>query len=393
MGKEKPSSTVLTSETTQPPTSTEANSPTRTVSNRRSFLKRSMIAGAAATAGAGILARGIPAFAQETKASSLTKGDIAILRFLATAELIETDLWQQYAELGGLTPGQLPVETAPFTPMNSYQAAFMNLDPDGPQYISSNTGDEQSHAEFLNAYLIAKGAEPVDLDAFRTLPSSQADGAQQIGRLTNLMDLTVDTSWFTRYRSVENPDFGATFPQAINLVNVTGIPRNNDDFGPPNHVQAIANTAAFHFGTIEQGGSTLYSAMAQKAHNVEVLRIVVSIGGDEVAHFLEWVDFAGNGVQPPIAPFTDPVSGLTFPNFDATVNPSLQTNLIFPIPCEFIGPNLPRCAVIRPTNPKGIAAGVVSFLTAMGLFIGQSPTFFKLLNTLANQADAAQRGF
>ena len=269
----------------------------------------------------------------------------------------------------------------------------MNLDPDGPQYVSSNTTDEQSHAEFLNAYLIAKGAEPVDLDAFRTLPSSQADGAQQIGRLTNLMDLTVDTSWFTRYRSVENPDFGATFPQAINLVNVTGIPRNNDDFGPPNHVQAIANTAAFHFGTIEQGGSTLYSAMAQKAHNVEVLRIVVSIGGDEVAHFLEWVDFAGNGVQPPIAPFTDPVSGLTFPNFDATVNPSLQTNLIFPIPCEFIGPNLPRCAVIRPTNPKGIAAGVVSFLTAMGLFIGQSPTFFKLLNTLANQADAAQRGF
>jgi hypothetical protein len=361
--------------------------------NRRTFLKNSVVAGAVATVGAGILGSGMPAFAQQPSNSKLTAGDIAILRFLAAAELIETDLWQQYAELGGLTPGQLPVETAPFTPMNSYQAAFMNLDPDGPQYISSNTTDEQSHAEFLNAYLISKGAEPVDFDAFRNLPSSQATGAQQIGRLTNLMNLTVDTSWYTRYRSAQNPDFGATFPQAIDLVNVTAIPRDNGDFGPANHVQAIANTAAFHFGTIEQGGSSLYSAMAQKANNVEVLKIIVSIGGDEVAHFLEWVDFAGNGVQPTVAPFTDPVSGLTFPNFDATVNPSLQTNLIFPVACEFISPNLPRCAVIRPTNPTEIALGVVNFLTDMGLFIGQPPAFFKLLTTLAHQADAAQRGF
>jgi Ferritin-like domain len=351
-----------------------------------------VVAGAA-TMGAGILAGRLPAFAATENSSPLTTGDIAILRFLAAAELIETDLWQQYAELGGLTPGQLPVETAPFKPMNSYQAAFMNLDSDGPQYISSNTNDELSHAEFLNAYLISKGAEPVDLDAFRTLPSSQAKGAQQIGRLTNLMNLTVDTSWFTRYRSPLNPDFGATFPQAINLVNVTAIPQTNEDFAPKNHIQAIANVAAFHFGTIEQGGSTLYSAMAQKASNLQVLQIVVSIGGDEVAHFLEWVDFAGNGVQPPVAPFTDPVSGLTFPNFDATVDPSIQTNLIFPVPCEFISPNLPRCAVIRPTNPKGIAMGVVNFLTAMNLFAGQSPAFFKALNVLARQADAAQRGF
>jgi hypothetical protein len=277
--------------------------------------------------------------------------------------------------------------------MNSYQAAFMNLDPDGPQYVSSNTGDEQSHAEFLNAYLISIGADPVDLDAFRTLPSSQAKGAQQIGRLTNLMNLTVDTSWYTRYRSPLNPDLGATFPQAIDLVNVPGIPLTDADFEPGHHIQAIANTAAFHFGTIERGGSTLYSAFVQKATNLQVLQILVSIGGDEVAHFLEWVDFAGNGVQPPVAPFTDPVSGLTFPNFDKTFNPALQTNLIFPVPCEFISPNLPHCAVIRPTNPKGIAKGVVAFLTAMGLFIGQSPAFFKTLNTLAQQADAAQRGF
>ena len=356
---------------------------------RRSFLKGLGVAGAALTGGS------LLAAASETAQTTgiVTSGDVALLRFVAAAELIEADMWQQYAELGGLTPGQLPVETAPFTPMNSYQAAFMNLDSDGPQYISSNTNDELTHAEFLNAYLISLGAEPVDFDAFRTLPSSQATGAQQIGRLTNLMNLTVDTSWYTRYRSTKNPDFGATFPQAIDLVRVTGIPRTDEDFKPKHHIQAIANTAAFHFGTIEQGGSTLYSAFVQKATNLEVLRILVSIGGDEVAHFLEWVDFAGNGVQPPIAPFTDPITELTFPNFDKTVNPALQTNLIFPVPCEFISPDLPVCAVIRPTNPKGIAKAVVAFLTAMGIFIGQTPEFVKTLNTLARQADAAERGF
>jgi hypothetical protein len=380
---------TASSEPTASPSQPSSESHSRNGLKRRSFLKGIGMAGAALTGG--------PLLAAATTTSQttgiITSGDVALLRFVAAAELIESDLWQQYAELGGLTPGQLPVETAPFKPMNSYQAAFMNLDSDGPQYISSNTGDEQSHAEFLNAYLISIGAEPVDLDAFRTLPSSQAKGAQQIGRLTNLMNLTVDTSWYTRYRSTLNPDLGATFPQAIDLVNVPGIPLTDADFEPPHHIQAIANTAAFHFGTIEQGGSTLYSAFVQKATNLEVLRILVSIGGDEVAHFLEWVDFAGNGVQPPIAPFTDPISGLTFPNFDKTVNPALQTNLIFPVPCEFISPNLPNCAVIRPTNPKGIAKGVVAFLTAMGLFIGQSPAFFKTLNTLAQQADAAQRGF
>jgi Ferritin-like domain len=381
---------IVSSEATVSSSQPSSESRSKNGLKRRSFLKGIGMAGAALT-GAPLLAAASKTTGQTT--GIVTSGDVAILRFVAAAELIEADLWQQYAELGGLTPGQLPVETAPFKPMNSYQAAFMNLDPDGPQYVSANTGDEQSHAEFLNAYLLSIGADPVDLDVFRTLPSSQATGAQQIGRLTNLMNLTIDTSWYTRYRSTQNPDLGGTFPQAIDLVNVTGIPRTDADFKGKNHVQAIANTAAFHFGTIEQGGSTLYSAMAQKATNLEVLRILVSIGGDEVAHFLEWVDFSGNGVQPPVAPFTDPISGLTFPNFDKTVNPSLQTNLIFPVPCEFISSDLPLCAVIRPTNPDGIATGVADFLTAMGLFTGQSPEFFKALRTLANQADAAQRGF
>ncbi len=298
-------------------------------------------------------------------------------------KLIESDLWQQYTELGGVTNGT----------QNPYQLALQQLDGDGSQYIASNTLDEISHANFLNAYLKLRGAAPVNLNKFRTLPSSQAAGAHQIGRLTNLMQLTVDTSYYTRYRSKSNPDFGATYPQAIELVDLPAIPRDNSDFGPTNHIQAIANTAAFHFGFIEQGGSSLYSAMAQKASDAEVLRVVLSIGGDEVAHFLEWVDFAGNGVQSPIAPFTDPTNDLTFPDFNATGNPRLQTNLIFPVPCEFINAALPRCAVIRPTDPQGIAAGAVKALTDDGLFIGQSTDFFDTLSRMAEAADAAQRSF
>jgi hypothetical protein len=352
--------------------------------SRRSFLKKSMVAGAAVTMGAGLLTTGMKAMAQVRKNNApLSDGDIAILRFLATAELIESDLWEQYAELGGLTSGT----------QNAYQLALQQLDGDGSQYITSNTLDEMTHATFLNAYLKSKGAAPVNLDSFRTLPSSQASGAKQIGRLTNLMDLTVDTSWYVRYRSKQNPDFGATFPQAVTISGKPAIPRDNTDFGPADHIQAIADTAAFHFGSIEQGGSSLYSAMAQKANDVEVLQIIVSIGGDEVAHFLEWVDFAGNGASAPLAPLTDPVTGLFIPDLNASGSPLTQTNLIFPVPCQFIDPTLPHCSVIRPTDPDGIAAGAVKFLTDSGLFTGQSARFFEQLNNLAAAADAAQRGF
>ena len=354
-------------------------------------MKKGLLAGTA-TVGAGLIG--------SNKASGQilrpTRGDIAILSFLAAAELIETDMWDQYAELGGLTPGQLPVETtATFTPMNSYQAAMMNLDSDGPQYISSNNLDEQSHAAFLNAYLESIGAPAVNLDKFRTLPSSTAEGAQNIGRLTNLMNLTVDTSWFTRYHSATNPDLGATFGQAITLANVPGIPRNNADFKLSN-IQAIANIAAFHFGFIEQAGSSLYATLSQQVHNPEVLKITLSIGGDELCHFLEWVDFAGNSVQPTVAPL-DAANGLpAFPNFDVadpvSPNPLLQTNLIFPVPCEFISSKLPKCAVIRPTSPGQIdAIGAINGFIADGLFIGQPQSFIELLLTLAAEADAAQR--
>src|ERR1700688_1770520 len=277
--------------------------------NRRSLLQKGVMAGAA-TVGAGFFGAGKAALGRASP-SSLNKGDLAILRFLAAAELIESDLWIQYAALGGIGDNP-PIEIDPTPMLNNYQVALSNLDGDGPQYITSNTIDEISHAAFLNGYLESKGADPVNFDEFRTLQGSTATGAQEIGRLTNLMHLNVDTSWFVRYRSATNPDFGATFPQAININNRTAIPITNADFGDANHIQVIANTAAFHFGYIEQGGSSLYAALSQKVTSLEVLKITLGIGGDEIAHFLEWVDFAGNGVQPPVAPVSS--GGLIFPN-------------------------------------------------------------------------------
>ena len=367
-------------------------------------MQKGALAAGAATAGA-VLASGDKfAFGQSFE-DRITKGDIAILRFLAAAEILESDLWTQYAELGGIGTNP-PIELDPNEPLNNYQIALSNLDSDGPQYIASNTLDEISHATFLNAYLESKGAEPVSLEEFRTLEGSTATGSSGNKRLTNLMHLNVDTSWYVRYRSTTNPDFGATFPQALTLQNVTAIPRNDGDFnGAPNpnfagndHIQAIANVAAFHFGMIEQGGSSLYSTLSRKVTSLEVLKITIGIGGDEIAHFLEWTDFAGNGVQAPVAPFTDPISGLSFPDFFA--NPPLQPpnlvqpSLIFPVPCEFISPNLPHCAVIRPSDDRFAGAqAAVTALTNDGLFTGQSTKFFQTLMQLAEQADAAVREF
>src|SRR5271156_4381706 len=368
--------------------------------NRRSLLKSGLLAGGAAvvSAGTGLFSGGKSAFGQEfalgqNSGGGLTRGDVAILRFLAVAELIESDLWTQYAELGGIGNNP-PIEVDPNQQLNSYQAALSNLDGDGPQYITSNTNDEISHATFLNGYLESKGADPVDFSEFETLQGSTATGAENIGRLTNLQHLNVDTSWFVRYRSATNPDFGATFPQAINITNRTAIPITNADFDNPNHIQVIANTAAFHFGYIEQGGSSLYQALSQKVSSLEVLKITLGIGGDEIAHFLEWVDFSGNGVQAPVAPVTD--GGLTFPDFFA--NPPLQPpslvqpSLIFPVPCEFISPNLPHCAVIRPSDDRfGGAVATIASFTQDGLFFGQSKKFLKVLQQLAEEADSTSR--
>jgi hypothetical protein len=284
-------------------------------------------------------------------------------------------------------------------------AALSNLDGDMPQYIADNTDDELSHAAFLNAYLRSKGADPVNLDQFRTLPSSKAAGARQIGRLTNLMKLDVDTSWYVRYRSSENPDLGATFPQAVKITRQPAIPLDDADTPPglpapvpplgaqESRMQAIANTAGFHFGYIEQGGSSLYSIMALKATSLEVLRIVVSIGGVETNHFSLWHDKAGNAVNQPLAGVTDPQTGVTFPNLNAKGGELNQTNLILPEPSKFLHRNLPACSVVRPTlDQLGGAVATIESFTADRLFEGQSAKFFATVHQLARKADAAHRG-
>ena len=361
----------------------------RRVVGRRSFLKGVGLAGAAALPGSALLSGNALA-----SASRLRAGDVAILRLLAAVELIESDLWQQYSELGGVNGGNA-----------AYMAALSNLDGDMPQYIADNTDDELSHAAFLNAYLESKGAEPVNLDKFRTLPSSKATGAKQRGRLTNLMRLDVDTSWYVRYRSTQNPDLGATFPQAVNIRREPAIPLNDTDTPPGNpapvppvgaqqtRMQAIANTAGFHFAYIEQGGSSLYSIMALKATSLEVLRIIVSIGGVETNHFSLWHDKAGNAVAQPLAGVTDPETGVTFPDLNAKGGELNQTNLILPEPCRFLDSRLPACSIVRPTLDRlGGAVATIESFTADRLFEGQSQKFFNTVHKLAREADTAQRG-
>ncbi len=365
--------------------------------NRRSFVKGGLSV-AGATVGAGVLGSSSSVLAQEgpeEHSGRLTPGDAALLRFAAVAEILETDFWVQYNELGGVQDSEVPGGSG----NPAYTAALTVLDSDMAQYIHDNTDDEFTHQNFLNAYLASKGADTVNLEQFRTLPGSTAMGSSGKPRLTNLMKLTLDTGWWTRYRSSShNPDLDPhfTFPQAIPTLAVgehTAIPRTDDDTKDSNFLQAIANTAAFHFPTIEQGGNSLYPSMAQRATSVEVLRILISIGPTETMHFQTWSDKAGNA--PPLTA-VDPATGVsvTFPDLNSSPfgGEDFQTNLIMPEPCPFLSRKLPPCSIIRPTETRGIAMGVVNFLTAMGLFKGQPKAFFELLHDLAEDADDARRG-
>jgi hypothetical protein len=371
-------------------------------SNRRSFIRIGAVAGAAATVGAGILSSGLRALAEtDHKGPAITKGDIAILQFLAAAEIIESDLWEQYTELGGVQDAE---EHGVNGGSPLYMAALEILDSDMPQYIHDNTDDEKSHQAFINSYLESIGADPVNLDQFANLPSSKATGAADIGRLTNLMNLNVDTSFWTRYRSGNhNPDLDPNFVfgQAEKIVNRTAIPRSDDDlngpaniapFNVPDHLNAIAFTAGFHFCAIEQGGSSLYPSLAQRVTNVEVLRILLSIGPTETSHFQTWHDKAGNVLT---LTDVDPVTGskVHFQELAGNTSESLQGNLIMPEPCPFLSRKFQPCSIIRPTNTTGAAMGAVQALTNDGLFIGQSKDFFAAITKLAQAADAAQRGF
>lgn len=372
----------------------------KTEIDRRTFVKKGLSAAGIATAGAGLLANGSSLLAEKEerepmeRRGRLSRGDAALLRFAAAAEILETDFWVQYNELCGIPDKEVPGGTG----NPAFSAALSMLDADMAQYVHDNTDDEFTHQNFLNAYLESRGADSVNLEQFRTLPGSTATGSSGKQRLTNLMELTLDTSWWTRYRSsTHNPDLDPnfTFPQAIPTLAVgkhTAIPRTDDDTMDSNFLQAIANTAGFHMPTIEQGGNSLYPSMAQRASSVEVLRILISIGPTETMHFQTWADKAGNAI-----PLTakDPVTGVsvTFPDLNSSPfgGEDFQTNLIMPEPCPFLSRKLPPCSIIRPTETRGIATGVVKFLTAMGLFIGQSPAFFSLLRDLASDADQARR--
>ena len=374
--------------------------------NRRSFLKKGFATGTA-TLGAGLLAHSLPAFAEdadEDDGGGLTRGDAAILRFLAALEIIESDLWEQYWELGGTQDNEFAKATGG-NPL--YTAALTILDSDMAEYIHDNTDDEFTHVAFLRAYLASKNAstEQIDLlsgNRFRTLTGSMAEGSAGKMRLTNLTELSVDTSFWTRYRSSKNnPDLdpGFTFAQAVKGLNIgrhPAIPRTDADTAgstistPTDHLKAIAFTAGFHFAFIEQGGTSIYPSLAQRVTSRQVLRVLLSIGPTETMHFQTWQDKAGNAT-----PLTDidPITKATVTFVDLTKNQpeSLQSNLIMPEPCPFLNRKFPPVSIIRPTATKGAAMGALKALTADGLFIGQDREFFDLLRDLAEDADAARR--
>ena len=374
---------------------------TRRRANRRTFLKNGAVAAGAVTVGAGLVSRPLSVFAEE-KNGSLPPGDAAILRFLAAAEIIETDLWIQYNELGGVQDMEVP-GVAGGNPL--YTAALQLLDGDMPQYIHDNTDDEISHFKFINAYLAARGADIVDLSPFATIPGSTAKGSTGKHRLTNLMNLTVDTTFWSRYRiDSKNPDLDPSFkfPEPVDIDNRTAIPRSNADTAgssfdssgnlvATDHLKAIAFTAGFHFAFIEQGGTSLYPSLAQRVTSPEVLRILLSIGPTETMHFQTWQDKAGNAT--PLKD-TDPITGahIEFKDLKTNQPESLQANLIMPEPTPFLDRKFPIVSIIRPTETKGAAMAAVKALTDDGLFIGQkNPKFFDLLHDLAEDADEAQR--
>jgi hypothetical protein len=372
------------------------NNSEKKIKHRRSFISRRSFLGTSFALGAGTLGAGLlPSIRTAEASGGLTPGDAALLRFPAALELLEADFWIQYNELGGIQDSEVPGGTG----NPDYTEALAVLDEDMDQYIHDNTDDEITHHTFLNAYLMSKGAAPANLDPFRTLMGSTATGVNPalIGRrLTNLTQLTIDTSWWTRYRDdSHNPDLDPNhvFPQAVPTLGVnqhTAIPRTDADTTDPNFLQAIANTAGFHFPTIEQGGNSLYPSLAQRATHEETIRILISIGPTETMHFQTWSDKAGNA---PSLTAVDPVTGVsvTFPDLDVA-NELFKKNLIMPEPCPFLDRSLPIVSIIRPTKTEGVAMGALRFLTDMGLFIGQSPAFFAYMAGLARDADHAHHG-
>lgn len=347
------------------------------ISTRRSFLKSSAAIGAGVLLPT-LLTKGGDANSVFAKTNGErltygrlpvpTNGDIHVLRFLAAAEIIEDDLWQQYCELAVNNPG--------------YKQALNQIDPSLVRYICDDARDERSHAHLINAYLMQIGQAPVSLEAFRTLPSSTATGANRGGRITNLNNLTVDTSWYFRYRGTGNPDFGHKYSQIVDIINHSTIPQGTTQ--SQMDLQLLAHSAAFHFAAIEQGGSSLYLSLIPKVTDLNVLAILSSIGPVEVYHFAVFHKSLES-----IFPISG--NGLTFP--DLKGNPNLA-QAIFPAPTTFLSTSLPTTSVIRPRNTN--TAGAVAAATGLvqsGLFSGQPQAFFDAVTALATNADAAVRAF
>ncbi|MDQ6663638.1 MAG: ferritin-like domain-containing protein [Acidobacteriota bacterium] len=340
----------------------QINPPKNRPTSRRSFFRGAAIGGV----GVGLGALVGPRQAVAAGVPGITPGDLDILRFLAAAETLETDLWDQYWELAAGN--------------EAYGRALNNIEDELVTYTCDVAANERSHEQLINAFLVANGQAPVLLDDFRTLPSSNATGAQHLGRLTNLMELTVDTSWYLRYRDPGNPDFGDTYPQFIEIKDRAVIP-------PTDHIselsmQIIANAAAFHFANSEELGASIYPALAQKVTNIEVLKILLSIGPTEAYFF---------------AAFHQSLEGLPAISGDGLTFPDVKIDHLgghhIPRNSKFLQPGLPQVCVIRPiSTAKAGAVNQIVSGTKANLYKGQSQQFFDFLMGLATKADAAVRG-
>ncbi|MGI8858366.1 MAG: ferritin-like domain-containing protein [Thermomicrobiales bacterium] len=347
------------------------------LNSRRSFLGKGLAVGAG-TLGAAILSNTLVFDGVSAASGEITDGDVAILKWLAAAELIEADLWNQYAVMARDNP--------------DYNAALTTVDDSSPRYALDTTDDEVSHHMLLNAFLKASHQQAVNFDRFRTIPSPKVPGATKTPNLTNLTDLTVDTSWWARYRSNLNPDFGASFPQLVEIKHRPAIPTATGIVGDA--MQAIADVALFHFVTIEQGGTSLYPTLALKVTNVDVLRILVSIGPVEAFHFST---FEGSleSLPPLSVPATPTSPAMIFPdlkNNHSETPDNLDAAGVMPDPCTFLRKDLPECSVVRPTTvaKAGAVAAAQGFI-ASGLFTGQPKAFIDTLLDLAQAADRAKR--
>lgn len=354
----------------------------------RGLMTSGMLAASVAAAGAMLSQLRHTSFGQKLDftQSRLNKRDLAILRFLTVVEQIERDIWQQYNELGGVTDGM----------QNGYQLALQFLDQDSSRQISNEYIDEVSHARFLSEVLKSEGAEPVDLEEFRTLRGSAAPGALDIGRLTNLMQLNVDTSWLARYCRADKRESRLPGFQTMRVLGSQSIPRGEADLCEPEHAQEIANVAAFHFGHLACRVLSLYANLCKMERRVKVLRIILGIGGQEVSHFLGWIDIASKVTTGSLFRFDIPQTPIKChgPALDelSTAPRHLvsEAGKIFSAYGGWVRTDLPVTSILALIDDelRG-AVATIHCLTQDGIFVGQSNEFMRMLMALAREADDA----